>query len=313
MAKFPRILFLGQNDWANICNRIARAMNTHAGEIVVRVATVAPHNLGYEEDPLGWDAATTTALIEWARTADWLIAAGDGGYEYFFNILAFLHLPGENQRMATMHPGSAYRAQHALFNQVDPQFFQRRFVAHDLYRFAAGQPNVVPFFGPANLADICDDLGEPYERPTIAHSPSHRSTKGTAAILPVLEEFRGRANIDLIEGVSYAECVERRERAQVFVDQIKPDIGGFGASAVEAMASGCAVLADYHNIVPEVWKFIPRPPVVQVGNVNELRLELDRLVANRPALEELRRESLAWAHANTAVAPLAQYWLKHLE
>ena len=46
MSGPARVLFLGQSDWGNICNRIARSLNAHHGERVARVWTLVPHPLG---------------------------------------------------------------------------------------------------------------------------------------------------------------------------------------------------------------------------------------------------------------------------
>jgi hypothetical protein len=45
-----KVLWIGQWDWANTANRIARAMNGAAGEAVARVYTTNRHPFGYVED-----------------------------------------------------------------------------------------------------------------------------------------------------------------------------------------------------------------------------------------------------------------------
>jgi hypothetical protein len=98
----------------------------------------------------------------------------------------------------------------------------------------------------------------------------------------------------------------------VFVDQMEASIGGMGAAATEAMASGCVALADVRNLVPECDKFFPRAPVIDVRTPAALERELRGLLADRDRLQALRQKSLDWARENFSSEPLARYWLRHL-
>jgi hypothetical protein len=309
------VLFLGAYDWANVCNRVARAMNVHARRTTARVATVHPHPFGYEEDII-IERDGMEAVRSWAATADWVVASGDGDYEALFGLLAELRLPA-TCRLAALHVGSAYRARPAHYNVIDRDRFAQRFFTTDLYRLSSEgdvQAPAVAIFAPADV--VVAAVPPVRGGPTIAHSPSNRTTKGTAEILPVIEDVVSRhpgVELELIEGVPYAECARRRALCPIMVDQLHPVIRSFGAAAVEALAAGSAVLADYWHITPDVYAFFERPPIVQVDNVDALRARLDQLVENPQRLAELRRASLAWAQRNTAPAGLARFWLRQLQ
>lgn len=80
----------------------------------------------------------------------------------------------------------------------------------------------------------------------IGHSPSVRGRKGTSAFLEAVQGLD--VEVDLIEGVSHTECLERQRRCNLFFDQagqerldslgIDDVIGWYGTSAVEAAVHG---------------------------------------------------------------------------
>lgn len=77
----------------------------------------------------------------------------------------------------------------------------------------------------------------------IAHAPTNRPIKSTTALVEAvlrLQRLGVRLELDIIEGVSNAECLRRKGKADVFVDQL---ILGYGNNAVEAWAMGLPVIA----------------------------------------------------------------------
>jgi hypothetical protein len=82
----------------------------------------------------------------------------------------------------------------------------------------------------------------PSERIRIAHAPTNRAIKSTEAILAAFERLAERypIDLDLIEQTSWAECLARKARADILVDQV---ILGYGVNAIEAWAMGIPVIA----------------------------------------------------------------------
>jgi hypothetical protein len=80
------------------------------------------------------------------------------------------------------------------------------------------------------------------DRIRIAHAPTDRSTKSTDAILRAVEVLQQTYPIDfdLIEGVSNRECLERKARADIFVDQT---MLGWGVNNIECWAMGIPVVS----------------------------------------------------------------------
>jgi hypothetical protein len=76
----------------------------------------------------------------------------------------------------------------------------------------------------------------------IAHAPTNRAVKGTAEVLAAIASLsaRNRIEFDLIEHRPWAECLERKARADIFIDQLAL---GYGCNAIEAWAMGIPVVA----------------------------------------------------------------------
>jgi hypothetical protein len=92
----------------------------------------------------------------------------------------------------------------------------------------------------------------------IAHAPTDRTIKSTELIIHsvkrLIESHSTRQRpieFDLIENVPWAECLERKARADVFIDQL---ILGYGVNALEAWGMGIPVVAGVED--PRVRKYM---------------------------------------------------------
>lgn len=77
----------------------------------------------------------------------------------------------------------------------------------------------------------------------VAHAPTQRTIKSTDALVAAVKKLRRlglEIELDIIEGVSNIECLRRKGKADVFVDQV---ILGYGCNAVEAWGMGIPVIA----------------------------------------------------------------------
>lgn len=84
----------------------------------------------------------------------------------------------------------------------------------------------------------------------IATSPTDRQIKGTAFVEAAVSRLQARGlpvALDVIEEVTWSECLARKARADIFVDQFEL---GYGLSAVEAWGMGLPVIAGVTD--PEV-------------------------------------------------------------
>lgn len=125
------------------------------------------------------------------------------------------------------YPVSMYRQRVDVMSAITPDLMYT-----DDIRLVPHAYPVMPFSRPGNSI------------PVIGHSPSVREKKGTNNVfLPAIDILRSRGHrfeVDLIEGVSNAECIERKYRCDLFFDQAECD--AYGMSAVEAMMRGVPVV-----------------------------------------------------------------------
>jgi hypothetical protein len=83
----------------------------------------------------------------------------------------------------------------------------------------------------------------PHEAVTIAHAPTDRHVKGTRHVIEAVEALQAEGlsvRLELLEGLSHEQTVQRCAEADIVVDQLL--IGWYGAFAVEAMALSKPVL-----------------------------------------------------------------------
>lgn len=81
----------------------------------------------------------------------------------------------------------------------------------------------------------------------IAHAPTSREVKGTAFFLEAIRQLQAEGydiQLDLIEGVTWAECLQRKAQADIYYDQVKL---GYGNNAIEAWGMGIPVVAGAHH------------------------------------------------------------------
>lgn len=116
---------------------------------------------------------------------------------------------------------------------------------HDLMRFGIREwlPDVID---PGPLAELRARTYEPSERIRVAHAPTNRAIKSTELIIAAVEALAERYPIDfdLIERVSNAECLARKARADLFIDELTL---GYGLNALEAWSMGVPVISGISN------------------------------------------------------------------
>jgi len=81
------------------------------------------------------------------------------------------------------------------------------------------------------------------DRIVIAHAPTNRSVKSTAQFLEAINQLKADGypvELELIERASWAQCLARKSRADIFFDQT---LLGYGCNALEAWGMGIPVVA----------------------------------------------------------------------
>lgn len=118
----------------------------------------------------------------------------------------------------------------------------------------------------------------------IAHAPTHRGAKGSSYILEAINRLENEGynvHLDLIEGVSHTEAVERLRKADVLIDQVLA--GWYGGVSVELMAMAKPVLCYVRECD---MRFVPREmredlPIIEVTPSNIYHVLKELLSAPR--------------------------------
>jgi glycosyltransferase involved in cell wall biosynthesis len=149
---------------------------------------------------------------------------------------------------------------------------------------------------------------------TIQHSPSMREKKGSDnIILPALYELKNEGfdfDIDLIENVSNYECIERKKKGNIFIDQIC-ETGFYGMSAIESMQFGIPTIAyisdkskiQSNGIISESSK------ILNVKDKEELKDSLRYLLNNPQILETLSIETKDYASKIHSYYHVGNLWI----
>ena len=77
----------------------------------------------------------------------------------------------------------------------------------------------------------------------IAHAPTNRQIKSTDLLIEAVERLQAEGHsveLDIIERVSWQECLRRKAQADIFFDQV---LLGYGNNALEAWGMGIPVIA----------------------------------------------------------------------
>jgi len=112
----------------------------------------------------------------------------------------------------------------------------------DLYLLAPTAVQWIPC--PVNVSAM-QTRADPIEDDVIriAHAPTNRQIKSTEALLLAVKRLQDEGHaieLDLIEGVTWDECLDRKAKADIYFDQV---LLGYGNNAIEAWGMGIPVIA----------------------------------------------------------------------
>lgn len=309
------VLFVGRNDWANLCNRIARAITLHSTELVARVVTQSAHPFGYPEDiVLGSAPQRLEEARELAARAEWVVHTGDGhlaGLAAIAKAIGLRAIGHRSKRWAMTHSGTSFRSQPSRYWHVNARC-ERVFVGCDSMHLVNRHPGARPYLGPF---DGPGRRSVHVEGPLrVCHSPTDPVKKGTWRILEDIAPVRHLVALDLVEGVSVDEAVRRRAAADVYIDQWAPSIGGFGVSVVEAMAYGVPTLCSVNHCGSEANRWLPLPPVCALDDSprGSVGYWITTLHQDRDVLRTYTELASSWSRDVGSSAAVAAYWEREL-
>lgn len=269
-----RVLFVSQQDWAGICIKFAQVLDTAAG-YETRALTRKPHSFAY---PIDIMADNRTKVWEWIQWADVVVAM-----EYWPRLLL---PPGarvpkteeEHQEVASaigrpivaLYAGNHCRAHHEQVNALDAAAGVRQW-AIDASLTMHG-----PLWMPVPMPNLSAYRDPQPDRWVVCQAPSRRKNKGTNAVIWRLKGIE--AELEIVEHVTNEECLRRKGRADIYVDQFRH---GYGVNSLEAWAMGIPVVANaYPEILAEIRRLVGYLPFAR-AEFDELRTVVERLMEDR--------------------------------
>lgn len=227
------IVLMGTNDWAGLGYNLYEALNREG--VNCRHIVGRAHGYGYKYDILATDEGLIPEVSKILDDADYILYLGSDWHYQPLGIKADASIP-----KGVWHVGSSYRNQQDFYDRL--KGFK--------YFFGTGMTGCQAdyIFLPA-LIDTSEYAYQDRnwsDKLIIGHSPSTVSAKATDVFIEAMEGLD--AEIDVIHGVSYDECMIRKRRCHVFFDQLwayklcNGEVPGYGMSAVEAGAYGSIVL-----------------------------------------------------------------------
>jgi hypothetical protein len=144
---------------------------------------------------------------------------------------------------------------------------------------------------------------------TVCHSPfsySKSLRKGTYIVTTAINEIG--VDSDIIFNASHEECLIRKSKCHIFIDQIVDEgdyKGGLGKSGIEAMLLKCLVMSGGRILKTN----IPKPPIVVVDKEN-LKDKLVYFINNESHRNEIIQQQYEWANKYTNKDFFVDYILK---
>lgn len=262
-----RVLMIAPKDFAGSMFKWAEALNRHTS-YAVRLVTFEEHQYGYPVDIVspgttayGPEADRIAEMAEQAGVLHlkdehgWYLGGAHSRNPDLLNRLFFSQDFANTPKAFTHYGGYARKLK-------DEENYIRRVSAFDL-RIAMTPDLNFEWFAGDYIPHTIDDETYSFEwqdTHILAHSPSTREKKGTYLLEEALlllgrdhADIWKKWSVDLIHGVSFAECMARKRRASLFFDQagrhrgaslgIEDFVGWYGNSAIEAMAFGIPTIA----------------------------------------------------------------------
>ena len=144
------------------------------------------------------------------------------------------------------HHGTAFRTDPAPFlKRAEREGWPTAVSTLDLAEIAPDVTTWLPTaYNLEELARLREEFRrEPDGKVRIAHAPTDRDLKNTERVeeaVWTLEDEGLPVELDVIEGVTWGECLRRKAAADVYVDQL---FLGYGCNAIESWAMGLPVVA----------------------------------------------------------------------
>jgi len=263
------ILIFEEWDHSGAGHALAQAVNAHT-EHTARQVVFEESYLNYETDAVQPSRNRVRELWEWAdvvnihdrsdKRAPWDVV---------------------DRPMFSTYHGSEYRQRWPYFNAWDRQL-GRIGTSLNLDLVALGTrwtPRPMPDLMHRRNGRVAGDLLH------VVHAPTNREIKDTQTVIESLSDLDG-VHFELIEHVSNEECIARKARADLLIEEFKL---GYGTNALECWAMGMPVISNAFGGILSYMRYrLKEFPFIQTP-LKDLRARVEHLRDNRDELEQHAR------------------------
>lgn len=190
--------------------------------------------------------------------------------------------------------GTEYRNHFERINtMMDQCNVKYRFSAMELLHLGKN----IPFIYPMEYNSIDTTKNKTF---TVATSPGLSRREKRKGLLEIekgvkIAQEEVFFDFDLIVGVTHVECLKRKAKAHVFIDQIRPDIGGVGKNGFEGVALDCVTICS-SDLFYDNYKNYPPAPILCANDADEIADLLIDLVGCKYYYNARYEEVKAWKH-----------------
>jgi hypothetical protein len=309
------IVMLSVGDYAGSGYQIKKSINSISKDVNIICVTKQKHPYGYNTDFI-LSEQNFNHIQELVNNSDIIHFKGDElPTKNWFGI----NIPNDKKIVITVggsgfrrglkslnsrqwHPISEYLSKSDLRTAITPDLNYPEF-------FSLYTPHTIDSKSVKNFYNRNEEI-------LIQHSPSNRIKKGTNnIILPALEKLKTDGypiKIELLEGLSNKEVIERKKYSNIFIDQIN-EAGFYGMSTIESIQYGiptftyvndkCLGFSD--NIIN-----LKNFPIVSFSDENDLYLKLKYYLNNLNELDLLSLKTKEYCDKTHSYEVIGSLWLK---
>lgn len=225
------------SDPAGISSGMARAFDHHGGDWSLRSMLTNVNYIQYDQD-IEWNAQTAAEL--W-QAAD-VVHLHHGFVSADRMVRGFAGRRLKHKPYVVEHHGTQFRDEpRGHLNELRTRGAIGAASTLDLFLDGQGELEWTP--APVDVERMQAMKKPATDRILICHAPTNREIKSTQELLDAVKRLQDEGfpvDLDLIERVSWAECLERKAKADIYFDQV---ILGYGCNALEAWGMGIPVVA----------------------------------------------------------------------
>jgi hypothetical protein len=280
------ILFISNGDNGGGCWWQAEAIRNHTEHNAISVRQTDSY-IGFPVDHLDPSAQKLHELAQWAD----IIHGRD--------TTVIDHKKYGKPTLVT-YTGRSYRRKPQQFTNWCKQNHVTRCVS--TVDMMAYTPDDHPIWIP-NIRPEVEDSDDKHDTFTACHAPTFRDRKGTDTWVAACK--KASIPIDVIENTSHTECMERKARCHVLLDQFA---FGYGGNAIEAWGMGMPVVSGVQSYVYGVEvlaQYNKLPYILAKEDVNAIADILVRLRDDEDYYNDARSRGIAFYyefHSPQAVA-----------